>query len=40
MRQVEDRLAARFAEVFEMEREFPGRDSQLNAIQPAEQAKA
>lgn len=40
MRQVEDRLAARFAEVFEMELEFEGRDSQPNATQPAEQAKA
>lgn len=40
MRQVEDRLAARFAEVFEMESEFEGRDSRPNATQPAEQAKA
>jgi lipoate-protein ligase B len=40
MREVEDRLAVRFAEVFEMELEVDCREIQPNAIQPAEQAKA
>jgi lipoyl(octanoyl) transferase len=40
MREVEDRLAVRFAEVFEMELEIDGQDVQPIAIQPAAQAKA